>query len=87
MSEAALVVSVVDTRTRVSHLVGVDTAALHRRSGRYPTLCDSEVITASLTTAPKSTCDACADRTAPQLRAPGRSAPRGWWRRARRVRP
>lgn len=41
---AALVLSVVDSRTRMVHLVGVETAALHRRFGRYPALCDMEVI-------------------------------------------
>lgn len=52
MTDAALVLSTVDARTGVLHLVAVDTAALHRRSGRYPALCGDEVITASLTTRP-----------------------------------
>jgi hypothetical protein len=50
MSGAALVLSVVDTRTGELHLVGVETAALHRRSGRYPALCGAVVPAASLTT-------------------------------------
>lgn len=47
VSGAALMLSVVDTRTRESHLVAIETAALHHRSGRYPALCGTEVITAS----------------------------------------
>lgn len=35
-----MVLSVVDSRNRVVHLVAVETAALHRRSGRYPALCE-----------------------------------------------
>lgn len=60
MSGAALVLSVVDTRTRESHLVAIEAAALHRRSGRYPALCGSEVVTASLTTAAVRDCQDCA---------------------------
>lgn len=60
VSGAALVLSVVDTRTRESHLVAIETAALHRRSGRYPALCGTEVLTASLTTAPARDCQPCA---------------------------
>lgn len=65
MSGAALVLSVVDTCTRESHLVPVEAAALHRRSGRYPALCGTEVITASLTTAPARDCQDCATRARP----------------------
>lgn len=60
MSGAALVLSMVDTRTRESHLVAIETAALHRRSGRYPALCGTEVITASLTTESARDCQNCA---------------------------
>ena len=60
MSGAALVLSVVDTRTRESHLVAIETAALHRRSGCYPALCGTEVITASLTTTSVRDCQNCA---------------------------
>ncbi|MFN2495126.1 MAG: hypothetical protein ABR608_04355 [Pseudonocardiaceae bacterium] len=56
----APVMSVVDTRTRLSHLVAFETAALHRRSGRYPALCGRDVLSASLTTAPIGDCEDCA---------------------------
>ena len=59
MTGAALVLSVVDGRTGVAHLVAVETAALHRRSGRYPALCGADVVTASLTTAPAQDCQDC----------------------------
>ncbi|MGH3917164.1 MAG: hypothetical protein ACRDTC_27700 [Pseudonocardiaceae bacterium] len=42
MTDAALVMSVVDTCTEELHLVAVETAALHRRSGRYPVLCGAK---------------------------------------------
>lgn len=54
-----LVLSVVDTRTGEAHRVSIETAALHRRSGRYPALCGAEVITASLGTAPSRQCHVC----------------------------
>lgn len=59
MSGAAMVLTVVDTRTGTSHLVADDAAALHRRSGRYPTLCGTHVAAASLTTTPARDCDDC----------------------------
>lgn len=74
MSGAALVLSVVDTRTRESHLVAIETAALHRRSGRYPALCGSEVLTASLTTAAARDCQNCAAHV--QHSKPARREPR-----------
>lgn len=62
MAGAALVLSVVDSRTGAAHLFAVETAALHRRSGRYPALCEADVIAASLTTAPASDCQDCITR-------------------------
>ena len=59
MIRAALVLSVVDTCTGELHLVAIETAALHRRSGRYPALCGAEVPAASLTTASESRCQDC----------------------------
>jgi hypothetical protein len=59
MTRAALVLSVVDTCTGELHLVAVETAALHRRSGRYPALCGADVPAASLTTASESRCQDC----------------------------
>jgi hypothetical protein len=56
---AARVLSVVDGRTKVSHLVASETAPLHRHSGRYPALCGENVITASLTTEPDQDCKEC----------------------------
>jgi hypothetical protein len=87
MSGAALVLTVVDTSTHESHLVPIEAAALHRRSGRYPTLCGIEVYTASLMTAPARDCPVCV-----QAQKERRSAdlPRGrgpwirWPRRPRR---
>lgn len=59
MTRAALVLSVVDTCTRELHLVAVETAALHRHSGRYPALCGADVPAASLVTAPARHCRDC----------------------------
>lgn len=59
MTGAALVLSVVDTCTGEMHLVAVEIAALHRRSGRYPALCGTLVTAASLTTAPARQCPNC----------------------------
>jgi len=53
---AALVLSVVDTRTGTLHQVPVETAALHRRSGCYPALCGIEMPAASLTTPAADDC-------------------------------
>lgn len=64
MSGPALVLSIVDTCTGESHRVPIDVAALHRRSGQYPALCGTEVVTASLTTLPVRECQACVARAA-----------------------
>lgn len=85
MTGAALVLSVVDGRTGVVHLVAVEKVALHRRSGRYPTLCDNEVISASLMTEPAQECRYCLSRAqagagADRQREPaGRRRPRLSW--------
>lgn len=52
----------VDGCTGLQHLVAVETAALHRRSGRYPALCGAEVITASLTAPSARDCRRCLTR-------------------------
>lgn len=90
---AALVLSMVDGRTGVQHLVAVETAALHRRSGRYPALCDTVVVPASLTTPPARDCQQCLTRAqagaGDDLRQGSLRTrrPRLWWlRRARRAR-
>lgn len=62
MTGAALVLSVVDTRTRELHLVPIETAALHRHSGCYPALCGVDVPAASLSTPPTRCCSNCATR-------------------------
>ena len=54
--------SMVDSGTETMHFVAVETAALYRRSGRYPTLCDSEVISASMLTEPGGQCQECLTR-------------------------
>lgn len=54
--------SVVDGRTKVSHLVQSEALRLHRQSGRYPALCGDSVLTASLTTEPMSDCKMCQRR-------------------------
>ena len=94
MTGAALVLSVVDGRTGVVHLVAVEKVALHRRSGRYPTLCDNEVISASLMTEPAQECRYCLSRAqagagADRQREPaGRRRPRlSWPGRSRRAGP
>lgn len=58
-SEVKLVLSVVDTCTGEQHLVAVETAALHHRTGRYPALCGAVVAAASLTTPPSRHCLNC----------------------------
>lgn len=60
---AALVLSVVDTRTGTLHQVPIESVALHRRSGCYPALCGIEAPAASLTTPPADHCQDCAART------------------------
>ncbi len=92
MTGAALVLSVVDGRSRVVHLVATETAALHRRSGRYPAMCGAEVISASLMTEPGKDCQDCQTRAqggADGLGVPiGRAGSALWWRcRSRRARP
>lgn len=94
MTGAALVLSVVDSRTRVAHLVAVETVALHRRSGRYPSLCDIEVLSASMLTEPDRDCRACqaqaqAGASADWQRGPvvRRRSLLSWSRRSRHVRP
>ena len=59
MTSATLVLSVVDGRTKVAHLVASDTARRHRQAGRYPALCGENVITASLITEPAADCRQC----------------------------
>lgn len=68
VTDAALVLSMVDGCTGLQHLVALETAALHRRSGRYPTLCGAVVITASLTTPPAQNCRRCLARAPRQAR-------------------
>lgn len=60
ITRAALVLSVVDTRTGMLHRVPAEIAALHRRSGRYPALCGLDVPAASLTTPAADDCQDCA---------------------------
>lgn len=74
----ALVLSVVDTRTAEAHRVAIETAALHRRSGRYPALCGAEVLGASLTAPPRTDCAECLRRSNPaqDVAPPHRSAAR-----------
>jgi hypothetical protein len=81
MTGAILVLSVVDTCTGELHLVPVETAALHRRSGRYPALCGAHVAAASLTTEPARHCQTCAKRTEEPRRddTPRRPARVGRW--------
>lgn len=62
MTAAAPVLSLVDTCTGELHLVPVEMVALHRRSGRYPALCGTEVPAASLTTPPARRCLDCAQQ-------------------------
>ena len=93
MTGAALALSVVDGRTGVVHLVAVEMAALHRRSGRYPTMCDAEVISASLMTEPVQECWDCLSRAQAGSGADRQREPAGpsrlhvsWPRRAGRAR-
>lgn len=58
-ASAPVFLSVVDGRTRLSHLVASQTAARHRHTGRYPALCGEQVIAASLTTEPMGACKKC----------------------------
>jgi hypothetical protein len=87
ITRAALVLSVVDTRTGTLHRVPVETAALHRRSGRYPALCGAEVAAASLTTPEADCCRDCAARVRQAAPAPDREPRRPLLRWVRRARP
>ncbi|MGH3813152.1 MAG: hypothetical protein ACRDUV_11945 [Pseudonocardiaceae bacterium] len=84
ITRAAVVLSVVDTRTGTLHHVAVEAAALHRRSGRYPTLCGIEVPAASLTTPAADDCQDCAAQIAA---APDRQPRRRLLRWSRSPRP
>lgn len=92
MTDAALVLSVVDTCTGELHLVSVEAAALHRRSGRYPALCGAVVPAASLMTAPARHCLDCAKQArgggsvAVQRKSVRRGARVPWSRRGGRHR-
>ncbi|MGH3937611.1 MAG: hypothetical protein ACRDTG_03105, partial [Pseudonocardiaceae bacterium] len=72
ITRAALVLSMVDTCTGTLHRVPIETAALHRRSGRYPALCGIEVAAASLTTLAADDCWDCAARVQQTTAAPDR---------------
>lgn len=84
---AALVLSVVDTCTGTQHQVPIESAALHRRSGRYPALCGIEVPAASLTTPATDHCRNCAARAQPAGAASHRKLPRPLLRWLRNLRP
>lgn len=56
-------VSVVDGQTRMSHLVTGEAVSRYRRFGRYPALCQAEVLAASLTTEPVDECQECRRRS------------------------
>ncbi len=58
VSDPALVLDMVDTSTGHRHLVAVEVAALHRRSGRYPALC-GEVVARAHLTVPAPACATC----------------------------
>ncbi len=77
----------VDTCTGTQHRVPVETAALHRRSGRYPALCGVEVAAASLTTPPTDDCRDCAARVQQAVAAPDRKPRRSLLRWLRSPRP
>lgn len=73
MSGAALVLSMVESETRIAHLVGVDVVPLRRRSGIYPALCGAEVRAASLATSATGRCARCRQLAAtPQPTSPER---------------
>ncbi len=69
MIGAGIVLPMVDARTGALHLVADETAALHRRSGRYPASCGVEVIAASLTTPACRDCQDCLTRNNREGRA------------------
>ena len=89
--------SMVDARSGVGHLVAVETAAVHRRAGRYPALCGMEVIIASMLAEPEGQCRDCQHRAQAGAgaarqrgragsRRSGESRPRRARRRIRRTR-
>lgn len=61
-SAVVSVVSVVDGQTRMSHLVTWEAVSRYRWFGRYPAMCDADVLTASLTTEPVDECQECRRR-------------------------
>lgn len=83
MSGPALVLSVTDSRSRMAHLVAVETAALHRRSGRYPALCETEVISASMLTESVRECQDCQTRAGTGAGADRWQMGAGWRRSGR----
>ena len=83
ITRAALVLSVVDTCTGMLHRVRLETAALHRRSGRYPALCGVEVAAASLTTPAADDCRECAAQVEQTAVAPDRQSLLRWLRNRR----
>lgn len=89
MRGTVMALSVVDSRDRVGHLVGVQAAALHRRSGRYPAMCGAEVLSASMLTEPGGNCRDCQRRAQAETGvarrrdyAGSRRSGRWWSRRA-----
>lgn len=62
MAGSVLVLQVVGTCSKQSHLVGIEDAALHRRSGRYTAPCGAEVCSSSLATEPTKHCRVCPER-------------------------
>ena len=59
MSGPALARSRVDTSTGQRHLVRIEVVPLHRRSGRYPSLCGTVVITGTNPTVFTRDCQNC----------------------------
>ena len=87
VTRAALVLSMVDTRTGTLHQVPIESVALHRRSGRYPALCGIEVPAASLTTPAARHCRDCARRAQRPDPASHRKPPHPLLRWLRSLRP
>ena len=50
---------ITDARTHVEHLVTDESLAAHRHTGRYPALCGTEVLAASLTDPGRGRCPGC----------------------------
>jgi hypothetical protein len=86
-ARAALVLSMVDTCTGMLHRIPIETAALHRHSGRYPALCGIEVAAASLTTPATDSCQDCVARLQQSATAPDREPRRPLRRWLRNLRP